>query len=311
MAVDTTEEYFFLFMIWLISTVVIHLIFKKSTKSNPPPGPQPLPIIGNLHQVTSQLPKSLQKLSNRYGPLMQLYMGNTRFVIVSDANTAEQVLKAHDVDFASKYEPGPAQKLLYKGCAFINGPYSTYWRFMKKICVTKMFTSLQLQRFTRVREEERIKLLKSLIKRSEAGEPCDLSKEIEALTSFMIYRMLLGNRSWVGVGDCSSEALEIRGLVRNVIECGMRYSVLEVYGPIRRFDLFGNGKRIELAFSKFDEKFEKIMNEYEVNRIGCVCQDDEKDVMDILLETYRDPDAEVKITKSHIKYFFMVSTNIV
>ncbi|GLT88265.1 hypothetical protein SLE2022_062990 [Rubroshorea leprosula] len=35
------------------------------------------------------------------------------------------------------------------------------------------------------------------------------------------------------------------------------------------------------------------------------CDDEEKDVMDILLETYRDSNAEVKLTRYQIKYFFM------
>ncbi|GLT37150.1 hypothetical protein SLA2020_114840 [Shorea laevis] len=35
------------------------------------------------------------------------------------------------------------------------------------------------------------------------------------------------------------------------------------------------------------------------------CDDEEKDVMDILLETYRDSNAEVKLTRDQIKYFFM------
>ncbi|KAH7531128.1 hypothetical protein JRO89_XSUnG0016600 [Xanthoceras sorbifolium] len=241
-----------------------------------------------------------------YSGAMAIRMGDTPFVIVSDANTAEKVLKTHDIDFASKYEPGPSQKLLYKGCSFINAPYSLYWRFMKKICVTKLFTSAQLHRFTHVREEERTRLLKSLMKRSEDGELCDLSKELEALTSLMIYRMTMGNRI-SSSGDYSVQAMEMRGLIRNIMECGKKYPVIEVFGPLRRFDLFGNGKRIESAFLGYDKKLEQIIQEYEQNRIMKTNgENEEKDVMDILLETCTDSNAEVKITKSHIKYFFMV-----
>ncbi|KAK3217698.1 hypothetical protein Dsin_011668 [Dipteronia sinensis] len=316
MAVDVTE-YYFLFLIWLISTVVMHFIIKiwanslNKQKPRPPPGPLALPIIGHLHLLSSTLPKSLKTLANRYGPLMQIRMGDTLFVIVSDANTAEKVLKTHDIDFASKYEPGPSQKLLYKGCSFINAPYSLYWRFMKKICVTKLFTSSQLQRFTHVREEERTKLLKTLIGRSETGEPCDLSKELEALTSLMIYRMTMGNRSSSlsssGDYNYSVEAMEMRRHIRNIMECGKKYAVIEVFGPLRRFDLFGNGKRIEMAFLGYDQRLEQIIHEYEENRMNNIIdgENEEKDVMDILLETCRDSSAEVMITISHIKYLFM------
>ncbi|KAI9161327.1 hypothetical protein LWI28_016372 [Acer negundo] len=182
---------------------------------------------------------------------------------------------------------------------------------MKKICVTKLFTSSQLLRFTHVREEERTKLLKSLIERSAAGEPCDLSKELEALTSLMIYRMTMGNRSSSLSSsedyNYSVEAMEMRGLIRNIMECGKKYAVIEVFGPLRRFDLFGNGKRIEKAFLRYDQRLEQIIHEYEENRMNNIIdgENEEKDVMDILLETCRDSSAEVTITKSHIKYFFM------
>ncbi|KAK3217700.1 hypothetical protein Dsin_011670 [Dipteronia sinensis] len=110
MAVDVTE-YYFLFLIWLISTVAMHFIIKNwenslnKQKPRPPSGPLALPIIGHLYLLSSTLPKSLETLANRYGPLMQICKGDTLFVIISDANTAEKVLKTHDIDFTSKYDP--------------------------------------------------------------------------------------------------------------------------------------------------------------------------------------------------------------
>lgn len=302
------REYCYLFSIWVISTLVVRFIIRiftnNSTKSRPPPSPPALPFIGHLHLLSSTLPKSLQTLAKRCGPLMKIRMGDTAFVIVSDASTAEKVLKVHDVNFASKFEPGPAQYLVYRGSSFVNSPYGPYWRFMKKLCITKLFAGSQLDRFTYIREQERMKLIKFLLQRSVEGESCNLSLELEALTNRMIYRMAMGKRCTSQA--YSDQAVEIRRLIRDIMECGAKFSLIEVYGPLKNLDLFGNGKRIKDAFLRYDQKLDQIIQEYEDNRMN-ISEQEEKDVMDILLDTYNDTNAEIKLTKDHIKYFFMVS----
>ncbi|KAJ4706487.1 putative Cytochrome P450 [Melia azedarach] len=295
----------YLFCIWIISTFAVRFIirsFTNSTKFRSPPSPAALPFIGHLHLLSSTLPKSLETLAKRCGPLMQIRMGDAAFIIVSDANTAEEVLKTHDADFASKYEPGPAQQLIYRGSSFVNSPYGPYWRFIKKLCITKLFAGSQLDRFTHIREQERMKLLKFLVQRSIEGESCDLSMELEAFTNHMMYRMAMGKRCTSQA--YSDQAVEIRRIIRDIMECGSKFPVIEVFSPLKKLDLFGNGKRIKDAFLRYDQKLEQIIQEYEDNRMN-VGDREEKDVMDILLETYKDTNAEIKLTKNHIKYFFM------
>ncbi|KAK3217697.1 hypothetical protein Dsin_011667 [Dipteronia sinensis] len=125
-------------------------------------------------------------------------------------------------------------------------------------------------------------------------------------------KMTMGNRSSslssLGDYNYSVEAMEMRGLIRNIMECGKKYAVIEVFGPLRRFDMFGNGKRIETAFLGYYQRSEQIIHEYEKNRMSNIIdgENEEKDVIDILLETCRDSSAEFMITISHIKYFFFM-----
>ncbi|KAL2489923.1 Cytochrome [Forsythia ovata] len=71
----------------------LFLLIKEYTRSKYrnatqklPPGPWKLPFIGNLHQLVGSLPhRSLQKLAQKYGPIMTLQVGelSTSCYIVS------------------------------------------------------------------------------------------------------------------------------------------------------------------------------------------------------------------------------------
>jgi len=103
-----------------------------SSKFRPPPSPRSLPIIGHLHHIGSVIPKSFQTLSRQYGPLIQLNLGPSTSIVVSNEQVAKQVMKTHDLKFSYRPQFGSSHDYLYKGSYFITAPYGPYWRFMKK-----------------------------------------------------------------------------------------------------------------------------------------------------------------------------------
>ncbi|KAF5474086.1 hypothetical protein F2P56_006019 [Juglans regia] len=303
-AVDFTN-YCYLFFFWIIATLVWSSFVRKFVyfRSNirHPPSPPALPFIGHLYLLSSKLPKSFETLAKRYGPLMQIRIGDTNFLVASEASLAKEILKTHDVDFASKYQFGGGQNLIYKDLSFINCPYGTYWRFMKKLCVTKLFAGPQIDRFILIREQETLKLLKSLINRASNGEASDLSMELSTLTNNMICRMAMGKK-W---SENPNLPMEIKNLVRAIMGSGAKLGFIEVFGPLSRFDISGYGKKLRDALWAFDRVLEQIMKDYETMEMKDGTGEGKKDVMDILLETYRDPNAELKLTKEQIRFFFL------
>lgn len=170
---------------------------------------------------------------------------------------------------------------------------------MKKLCVTKLFAGPQLERFNSIRKHEIEKLLRSLKKTSQVqpSDVCNLTTELSDLTNNVMFRMTMSKRFLKNPQD----GRRVRKTIREMMGCAAKFGVNEVHGFLKSVDLFGKGKRLRESMWRYDMVMEEIMKDYEENLVGV----GEKDLMDILLETYADVNAEVKVSRDHIKYFLL------
>ncbi|KAL3715832.1 hypothetical protein ACJRO7_007565 [Eucalyptus globulus] len=297
--------YCFLFLVFLAALLVHSLIkacfkLKPRSKVPPPPTPLSLPFLGHLHLIGPVLDKSLQGLARNHGPLMRLHLGASSCVIASSASVAREMLKTQELKFLSRPEFGSSDHFIYRGSRFIMSPYGDYWRFMKKLCMTRLLAVPQLERFLDVREEEVQRLVKSVIGSARSGKASDLSKELATFSNNVICRMVMSTRC----SGTENDAKEIHELVKACIELAGKLSVGDVLGPLRWLDFSGNGKKLEAVLWEFDGMVERVMKEHEEKLInGSVAE--RKDLMDILLETHNDPTAEMKITRKDMKSFLL------
>lgn len=155
-----------------------------------------------------------------------------------------------------------------------------------------------------MREQEFEKLMKSLMKCCDEGEACNLGVEVSDLMNNLTFRMTMSKK----FSENGGEARRMRMLILEIMELAAKFGANEVLGFLKNIDLFGNGKKIREAICRYDVFLEEIMKDYEDNLKNGEENNEERDLMDILLETYRDANAEVKLTRSNIKYFFMVSS---
>ncbi|XP_054936783.1 cytochrome P450 2C23-like isoform X2 [Physeter macrocephalus] len=77
-----------------VTCLVFLFVWKKSHKGGRlPPGPTPLPIIGNLMQLNlKDVPASLSKLAKEYGPIYTLYLGSQITVILHGYEAVKEAL---------------------------------------------------------------------------------------------------------------------------------------------------------------------------------------------------------------------------
>jgi len=112
---------------------------------NLPPGPQTLPLLGNLHQIGPLPHWGLWALARQHGPVMLLRLGSVPTVVASSPEAAREVMKTHDVHCCSRPAmSGPRQLTYeYKDVAF--APYGDHVRDMRKLFILELLSMRRVQ----------------------------------------------------------------------------------------------------------------------------------------------------------------------
>ncbi|KAL6181547.1 hypothetical protein ACLB2K_048202 [Fragaria x ananassa] len=128
-----------LFSLWLRPGGVAWALCKVRA-CNPIPGPPGYPLIGSMSIFTASAPhRVLAKLARSLNakPLLSLSVGFTRFVISSNPETAKEVLNSSA--FANRPRNETAYELLFNR-AMGFAPYGEYWRNLRRIAATHLFS---------------------------------------------------------------------------------------------------------------------------------------------------------------------------
>ncbi|XP_006880428.1 PREDICTED: cytochrome P450 2C18-like isoform X1 [Elephantulus edwardii] len=155
-----------------VSSFLLVLLWKQSHgKGKLPPGPTPLPIIGNVLQLNvKNISKSLSNLSKVYGPVFTLYFGMKPTVILHGYEAVKEALIDQGEEFAGRGSFPLAEKASDKfGVIFSNGKR---WKDLRR------FSLMTLRNFGMGKrsiedsvQQEACTLVKEL--RKTNGSPCD------------------------------------------------------------------------------------------------------------------------------------------
>ncbi|CAN1288130.1 Cytochrome P450 98A2 [Linum perenne] len=80
-----------------------------------PPGPRPLPIVGNLYDIKPVRFRCFAEWAEQYGPIISVWFGSTLNVVVSNTQLAKEVLKEHDQQLADRHRSRSAAKFSRDG----------------------------------------------------------------------------------------------------------------------------------------------------------------------------------------------------
>jgi len=178
-----------------------------------PPGPPPLPVIGNLHQLGNLPHRCLHSLAKSYGPIMFLRLGNKPTVVVSSPEAAELVLKTYDGIFSSRPSVDALRHLSYgnKGMAFAES--GAYWRGMRKLCTLQLLSPAKVESFAPMRREELGRVVRRVRAVGAEHEAVDVSAEVGQLIGDLACRMILGcsTRDKFNLKPGIHEALNLAG----------------------------------------------------------------------------------------------------
>lgn len=262
--------------------------------------------------------RTFHNLSSRYGPLIYLKLGSIPCAVASSPELAKELLKTHELTFTSRKNSTAIDHLTYK-VSFAFSPLGPYWKFIKKLCTWELLGNRTLNHFLPIRMEEYKRFLGVLAERSSLGESVNLTEELLKLTNNVISHMMLSTRC-SGTQDQASAA---RTVVREVTQIFGEFNVSDIIWFCKNIDLQGFRQRIEDVHRRYDALLEKFITDREQvrkvnkeNRGKSTCEggDDEvKDFLDIMLDIMEDENAEVQITRDHIKAlvldFFTAATD--
>ncbi|XP_028681210.1 cytochrome P450 2M1-like isoform X2 [Erpetoichthys calabaricus] len=93
------------FVIGLLAFLLLLKIFSQSLKtSRLPPGPAPLPLVGNLLQLDMKKPSmSYLELSKTYGSVFTVWLGSKPAVVLSSYSTLKDALLTQGEEFSGRY----------------------------------------------------------------------------------------------------------------------------------------------------------------------------------------------------------------
>ncbi|NWY04851.1 CP2K6 protein, partial [Nothoprocta ornata] len=182
----------------LVVVLILLLVLKreyfwnKHAKGAFPPGPRPLPIIGNLHILDLKRPyRTMLELSKTYGQVFSIQMGQEKIVVLSGYETVKEALVNQADAFAGRPEiPILGTAIKGIGLIFSNGEN---WKVMRRFTLT---TLRDFGMGKKAIEDFIVEECRSLVDTIEMhkGKPLEMTLTLNAAVANVIVSILLGKR---------------------------------------------------------------------------------------------------------------------
>ncbi|XP_038150202.1 cytochrome P450 2K1-like isoform X2 [Cyprinodon tularosa] len=181
-----------LFFVLLVMYLIYSVIFFSKGNSKEPPGPIPLPLLGNLLQLDLNRPfYTLLEFSKKYGSVFTVYFGPKKVVVLAGYRTVKDALVNHDEVFGERDALQIMQELNKgHGLLWTNGDT---WREMRRFTLSNLRDFGMGKKVCEGKITEECLHLIELLK-DYKGKPFDTSQPITFAAANMICLMVYGSR---------------------------------------------------------------------------------------------------------------------
>ncbi|XP_002457089.2 cytochrome P450 71A1 [Sorghum bicolor] len=250
-----------------------------------PPSPPGLPLLGHLPLLGPLPHRKLWAMAQAHGPVMLLRFGRVPTVVASSAAAAQEVMKTHDLAYASRPRVRMAERLVYgRDVAFV--PYGEHWRQGRRVCVLHLLSQRRVSSFRHAREQE----VAAMLARVRRDGAVNLTAQIISYTNGIISRAAFGDkgRSYYYDGPDGGEKLtklfaDFEGLLGTV-------AMGDFVPWLAWVDaLMGLDAKATRTSAEMDAFLERVIADHRQRRRGAHRDgDDHRDFVDVLLDVNED-----------------------
>lgn len=119
--------------------------------------------------------------------------GSVPCIVVSTAAVAREIFQTQDATFSSRPKL-LAFKLLKDDQNIATSPYGPYWRRLRKIAKTELFSPQRHASYANTRAEEIRFMMQVLVDESRRGEAINLKSWLHGVNDNIMTRMLMNKR---------------------------------------------------------------------------------------------------------------------
>ncbi|KAJ8343232.1 hypothetical protein SKAU_G00305610 [Synaphobranchus kaupii] len=194
-------------LVAMVTVCLAYLLLRLLHKEIPEglkrlPGPKPIPIIGNVLEVSGNPHLSLTDMSKRYGPVFQIQIGMRPVVVLSGSQTVRQALIKQGEDFSGRPDLYSFQFINNGKSLAFSTDQTGVWRARRKLALSALrsFSTIEgsSSEYSCVLEEHISKEGEHLVKRlsavTEASGSFDPFRHIVVSVANVICGMCFGRR---------------------------------------------------------------------------------------------------------------------
>ncbi|CAJ1975959.1 unnamed protein product [Sphenostylis stenocarpa] len=254
--------YILVFLLPLLITY--NLLFKRTKHKNLPPGPTPLPIIGNLNLLERPLHRFLQRMSQTHGNIFSLWFGSRLAVVVSSPSAFQECFTEKDVALANRPRSLSGKYIFYNYTTVGSCSYGEHWRNLRRIIALDVLSTQRIHSFAGIRKDETERMIYTLARASRVDYAgVEMSSMFHDMTYNSMMRMLSGKRYYgneIQAKDLE-EAKEFRETVEELLQLAGVSNKADYLPFLRWFDFQNLEKRLKSINKRFDTFLEALIHE--------------------------------------------------
>ncbi|KAL3052117.1 hypothetical protein OYC64_004802 [Pagothenia borchgrevinki] len=179
-------------LVVLLLVYIFSSSFSSQDEGKGPPGPKPLPLLGNLLQLDLKRPyHTFMELSKKYGSVFTVHLGSQKVVILAGYKTVKEALVNYADEFGDRYSMQITKESSGgNGVIWANGES---WREMRRFALTNLRDFGMGKKAFEDKIIEECTYLIDVLKKCK-GEAFDTTQPIYQAVANMICSIVYGSR---------------------------------------------------------------------------------------------------------------------